>query len=108
MDELLVSQRISKNIRALRLEHNMTVSELSEKLGISRPTLHSWESGNSTPSAVYIGILAQFFGVSTDSICSSRLHPRIDLTGLSYEDINSIRDFADYLRSKHNNETVTK
>ncbi len=108
MNDLFVAKRISKNIRALRLERNLSVSELSEKLGISRPTLHSWESGKSTPSVVYIGILAQFFGVSVDSICSSGLAPRIDLTGLSYEDINAIREFADFLRTKHNNETVTK
>ena len=106
MDDLHINQRISKNIRKLRNEHNMSAAQLADKLSVSRTTIHSWESGKSVPTATYIGMIATLFDVSVDSICSVYLQPRIDLHGLTYEEIEAVRSFANFLKSKHN--TVTK
>lgn len=56
-----------KNLEALRNAHNMTVEELTSKIGCSRSTYYqSWQKG--IIKSADIIKLHELFGVSTDCI----------------------------------------
>ena len=57
------------SLKAARINAGLTQKEAAKALGISNKTLHSWEKGDTSPSAEHI-----------DAIC--------DLYKLSYNDIN--------------------
>lgn len=49
---------ISKNIKKLRKENNLTQETLSEKLFVTRQTVSYWETGRSQPTLDMLGDLA--------------------------------------------------
>lgn len=57
------------SLKAARINAGLTQKEAAKALGISNKTLHSWENGDTSPSAEHI-----------DAIC--------DLYKMSYNDIN--------------------
>lgn len=56
----------SKRLKQSRQDLRMTQKELSEKTGIKRTTIASYEVGNISPSFENVKILAEALGVSTD------------------------------------------
>lgn len=56
----------SKRLKQSRQDLKMTQKELSEKTGIKRTTIASYEVGNISPSFENVKILAEALGVSTD------------------------------------------
>lgn len=57
---------LSKKIKEIRLEHNLTQKELSEKIGYSQSIITRWEKNECEPTASAIITLAKFFNVTTD------------------------------------------
>ena len=55
-------------LKKLRNGKGISQDALGEALGISRQSVSKWEQGNSTPDIDNIGKLAEFYGVSIDSI----------------------------------------
>ena len=55
-------------LKKLRTENGLSQDALGEVLGISRQSVSKWEQGNSTPDIDNIGKLAEFYGVSIDSL----------------------------------------
>ena len=55
-------------LKKLRTEKGLSQDALGEVLGISRQSVSKWEQGNSTPDIDNIGKLAEFYGVSIDSL----------------------------------------
>ena len=55
-------------IRKLRHERNLTQEELGEYLGVSFQAVSKWENGQGMPDIMQIVPLANFFGVSTDTL----------------------------------------
>lgn len=53
-------------IKELRLERNLTQSEVAEAISTSQRNIGRWENEENEPSASYVKQLATFFGVSTD------------------------------------------
>ena len=60
-------------LKSLRNGKGISQDALGEALGISRQSVSKWEQGNSTPDIDNIGKLAEFYGVSIDSIVKARL-----------------------------------
>jgi len=89
---------IAEKIRALRLERNLSQSELAKRLGLSRNGVNSWEQALSAPSLTYLVELAKFFHVTTDYLLSLSERTSIDIAGLSEEDIALISDIASRLK----------
>ncbi|KGK84830.1 helix-turn-helix transcriptional regulator [Clostridium sp. HMP27] len=56
----------AERFKSLRLEKDLTQSQLSEELNIPRTTISSWELGRREPDLKTIVILASFFKVSVD------------------------------------------
>lgn len=57
---------LQQRLRALRIEHELTQKELSQKLGVSLVSIGNWETGIKTPSITAIISLAKLYCVSTD------------------------------------------
>ena len=53
-------------IKELRLEKNLTQSEVAKAIGTSQRNIGRWENGENTPAAIYVKALAEFFCVSAD------------------------------------------
>ena len=53
-------------IKELRLERNLTQSEVAKAIGTSQRNIGRWENGENVPAAVYVKALAEFFGVRAD------------------------------------------
>lgn len=56
------------NLASLRRLKGMTQEELADSAGVSRQTLSKWETGESLPDIEKSRALAEFFGVTLDSL----------------------------------------
>ena len=65
-----VRQNIAENLYRLRLESNLTQSELAEKLNYTDKSVSKWEKGDATPPIDTLKELADLYGVSLDYITS--------------------------------------
>lgn len=59
-----MSNGISKRIRATRKERGLSVRGLAEKVGVTRTTVHRYESGTVKPSIDTLATLSDALGVS--------------------------------------------
>lgn len=59
---------IGENIRALRIEKNMTQTQLASMLFISQDTISLWERNKSLPDVKSLIKLSKIFNVTTDYI----------------------------------------
>ena len=60
--------KVSKNIRKLRTEKNLTQEDIAKKLFVTRQTVSSWESGRTQPDIDTIMKLSELFGVSAEEL----------------------------------------
>lgn len=56
----------SERLRDLRIQHKLSQAELGEKIGVQATHIGRYERGESKPSARYLKLLADVFGVSAD------------------------------------------
>lgn len=66
---------------ALLHAHNTTVYRVSKVTGISPSTFSDWKNGRSTPKADKLRRIADFFGISTDSLLGTEQGEKNDLSG---------------------------
>lgn len=57
---------LNDKIKELRISRNLTQPELAKILGVSRPTVTKYESGEREPDYQMLAKIADYFGVSTD------------------------------------------
>ncbi len=58
----------SEQLRRLRKQKDLTQQELGDKVGTKRQNIANWEIGKSEPSLGDLVALANYFGVSVDSL----------------------------------------
>lgn len=63
-----ILETIGQRLRALRITHNLTIPQVSEKTGLSKGNLSSIETDKNKPSANALILLAELYGVSADWI----------------------------------------
>jgi len=56
----------SEKIKELRKKHNLTQTELSEKINVAFQTVGAWESGRNEPNYDMLNTLAKLFDVTVD------------------------------------------
>ncbi len=59
---------IGENIKHLRKERDITQEEFSEVLGVSCQSVSRWENNLCYPDIELIPVIAEFFGITTDSL----------------------------------------
>lgn len=57
---------LAKNLKALRVEYNLSQQKLANAIGVSQKAIDYWEKGINEPKASYILLLAEYFDVSCD------------------------------------------
>ena len=88
--------------RFMKLRGEMTQSQFADVLGLSRPTVSLYESGERVPDAVTLRIIAEKTNVSADYLLGLRDDPTadkdlqaiVDYTGLSSEALEKIHGFS--------------
>lgn len=63
-----------QNLKYWRKKRRMTMKELADKLGMSGPGIHHWESGYTQPSLERLVMLSDILGVSTDTLLKGEGH----------------------------------
>lgn len=63
-----MSQNIGTVIQQLRRQYRVGQGDLAETLGVSVQAVSKWETGKSNPDLYLLPKLAEYFGVSIDSL----------------------------------------
>lgn len=66
--------KISKIIKELRKEKNLTQNELGDKLGVSGKAVSKWERGESLPDITIIKKLSDILGISSDELLQGKIN----------------------------------
>lgn len=59
---------LGENLKKLRKEKKVTQTDLAQRLGVTQQAVGKWETGRSSPDPDTLMRLAEFFGVSTDTL----------------------------------------
>lgn len=70
---------LKDNLIMLRNMHGISQEEISEKIGISRQAYAKWESGATVPDIEKCKRLADFYGVTIDSLLKTASEERIGI-----------------------------
>ena len=93
---------IAERIKMLRENKQLSQSDLSKRLGITRSSIKAWEMGISTPSTTYLVELSQIFHVSIDYLLGLDKNVSLDITGLDTEQVRILTDLAEHFRKEKN------
>lgn len=74
---------LSENIKRLRLQHGLNQVEFGKEMGVTKQCVSNWENDNVLPSVEMIVRLADYFGVSTDSLLGRSSDESISVKGLT-------------------------
>lgn len=98
---------ILNKILSLLEEKNIQQKDLSDYLGLSKSALTGWKNGNNKSYMKHLPKIAEFLGVSVDCLLG-KMSSTSDYTyalyneithNLSQEQIEQIKNFADFLRN---------
>lgn len=70
---------LKENLALLRRMQGLSQEELSEKIGISRQAYAKWESGATVPDIEKCKRLADFYGVTIDSLLKQETEERLGM-----------------------------
>ena len=89
-------------------EKHIQQKDLSDHLGLSKNTITGWKNGNNSSYKKYLPEIAEFFGVSVNYLLGKESPVENNFTyalydelahDLSEEQIQQLKQFADFLRS---------
>ena len=72
-----------ERLKALRLEANLTQSDVAQQFGVSQPTYSNWEKGGKKPIPEKYPKIAEFYNVSTDYLLGNSDYKNSDEIDLS-------------------------
>lgn len=85
-------------LRALRTSKGWTQSQLSSRLGVTKSVVSAYETSLRFPSYDILIRIATIFGVSSDYLLGIEQAQTLDISGLSAENAQLIRQLVDALR----------
>lgn len=80
-------EAFGSQINRLRRERGMTLADVADALGVSKPTVWAWEKGKARPLPERIGAIAQVLGVSEQELATS-----IETPSAGHDIVNECRD----------------
>ena len=84
--------RIGAVVSAMRKQRGITQEELADFLGVSKPAVSKWESGQSYPDITLLPRLAAYFSISVDQLLD--YEPQMDKEEIRRLYIRLSEDFA--------------
>lgn len=97
-----------KKLKELRVQANMTQSQLAAQIGVTKSVISFYELKERMPSPDVLVKYAQIFHVSTDYLLGLEKKNMLDVSGLEEEDLSVLRAMAERLRQKGNHKTAKK
>lgn len=91
---------INEMIRNLRKNYKLSQVELALKLGVTKQCVSNWENDNIQPSIDMLIKLSNLFNVSTDYLLGLEKESKIDVSGLSDNEITHIKYLIEDLKNK--------
>lgn len=89
----------------------MTNKEFAQKIGVKASSVSMWMNGNSLPRMGTLDKIADLFNISVDSLVTSKgseavstLAAHFDGDEYTDEELEEIRKFAEFIKSKRSNE----
>lgn len=64
----MTMKEIGENLKQIREEHNKSVYDIEKDIGISHVSQYKWEQGKNEPSIISCIKLAEYYGISLDSL----------------------------------------
>ena len=94
-----------ERLKELRTASGLTQQQLAARMGLSKSAVSLYECMERAPSPNILIKLAALFHVSTDYLLGMDKVKRVDLSGLSEEDIIVVEHLVDLLRKKNEKHT---
>ena len=91
---------LGHKLKTLRLQHNLTQSQLASKLGLTKSVVSAYETGLRLPSYDVLIHLAKIFNVSTDYLLGVENKQELDVSGLSKEEIDALIHLIKAMKAK--------
>lgn len=95
---------MGERLRALRTAKNLSLKQVSERLGISVSALSEYELDVKTPSYKNLVRLARMYHVSCDYLIGSDGFPAIDVSGLTDPEVSALAQLASLFRQGRDRE----
>ena len=86
-------------LRALRIAKGWTQSQLSSRLGLTKSVISAYETSLRYPSYDILIRITAIFGVSSDYLLGIEQTQTLDISGLSEENAQRVRQLVDALRN---------
>lgn len=93
-------EKIGKRLKHLRTDNNMTQAALAQKLNLTKSVISAYENDLRLPSYDVLIQIAKIFHVSTDYLFGLETSAGIDLSGLSDEEKNAVRNLIQAMKHK--------
>ena len=90
---------LGARLKALRFEKHMTQNEISQRVGVSKAMISSYELEQRSPSYEVLIKLAALFNVSTDYLLGVE-KTAMNHNGLSDREIRAVMNIIEVLRDK--------
>lgn len=94
-----------KRLKELRLQHELSQKDIANYLGITVAAYSFYERGNREPNVSILKKLAEYFNVSLGYLMGMEDEPQtiaahFDGDEYTEEELNKIREFAEFVKSK--------
>ena len=87
-------ETIGQRLRTLRITHNLTIPQVSEKTGLSKGNLSAIETDKNKPSANALILLAELYGVSVDWVLFGEKAENMNEVSLSVSNLELAHFFS--------------
>lgn len=87
-------------LKTLRLQHNLTQSQLAQKLGVTKSVISAYETGIRMPSYDILIAIARIFKVTTDHLLGIEQKQNLDLSGLTNDEVNAITNLIKAMKHR--------
>jgi transcriptional regulator with XRE-family HTH domain len=91
---------LGEKLRRLRTEKNLTQTDVSKRIGVTKSMISSYELDQRHPSYAILIKLASLYGVSADYLLGVEKHRMISVDGLADKDIEVVASVVAALRGK--------
>lgn len=87
-------------LKTLRTKHHFTQESLAEQLNVTKSMISAYENNLRMPSYDILIHIAQIFNVSTDYLLGLNNKNTVDLSGLTSNEIDAIRNLIDVMKKE--------
>lgn len=85
----------AKNLRTLRKAANLTQEQFADRIGVSRKTVHEWETRKRAIPMPSTKRIAEFFGIDYHDFCDRDASQIIEVTDDEIRQLNRFRQLSE-------------